>query len=119
MPDEGLRKETETSRIERTSCCQYSGVSDLPSNNNNNNNNNIKEANHAGRYIPKNHSHSSPAGAESDSNPTAAAPSQTEVTDLNCSDHSIDHLKEMVAWRALVSIHLTRTQDPTPRYTMV
>ena len=45
----------------------------------------LQEANHAGIYIPKNHSHSSPAGAESDSNPTAAAPSQTEVTDLNCS----------------------------------
>ena len=45
----------------------------------------MKEANHAGRYILKNQSHSSPAGAESDLNPTAAAPSQTEVTDLNCS----------------------------------
>ena len=29
-----------------------------------------------------------PAGAESDLNAAAAAPSQTEVTDLNCSDHS-------------------------------
>ena len=38
MPDEGLRKETETSRFEITTCCQYSGVSDLLSNNNNNNN---------------------------------------------------------------------------------
>ena len=28
-----------------------------------------------------------PAGAESDLNAAAAAPSQTEVTDLNCSDH--------------------------------
>ena len=28
------------------------------------------------------------AGAESDLNAAAAAPSQTEVTDLNCSDHS-------------------------------
>ena len=37
-----------------------------------------------------------PAGAELDSNPTAAAPSQTEVTDLNCSDHSTTS-KEMVA----------------------
>ena len=46
--------------------------------------------------IIKHHSHSSPAGAESDSNPTAAAPSQTEVTDLNCSDHSTTS-KEMVA----------------------
>ena len=38
-------------------------------------------------YI-KHHSHSSPTGAESDSNPMAAAPSQTEITDPNCSDHS-------------------------------
>ena len=29
-----------------------------------------------------------PAGAESDLNAAAGAPSQTEVTDLNCSDHS-------------------------------
>ena len=29
-----------------------------------------------------------PAGAESDLNAAAAVPSQTEVTDLNCSDHS-------------------------------
>ena len=29
-----------------------------------------------------------PAGAELDLNAAAAAPSQTEVTDLNCSDHS-------------------------------
>ena len=28
-----------------------------------------------------------PAGAQSDLNAAAAAPSQTEVTDLNCSDH--------------------------------
>ena len=28
-----------------------------------------------------------PAGAESDLNAAVAAPSQTEVTDLNCSDH--------------------------------
>ena len=66
----------------------------------------------------KHHSHFSPAGAESDSNPTATAPSQTEITDLNRSDHSTTS-KEMVSWRALVRIHLTRTQDPTPRYTMV
>ena len=59
-----------------------------------------------------------PAGAESDLNAAAAAPSQKEVTDLNCSDHSTTS-KEMVAWRALVRIHLTQTQDPTPRYTMV
>ena len=59
-----------------------------------------------------------PAGAESDLNAAAAAPSQIEVTDLNCSDHSTTS-KEMVEWRALVRIHLTRTQDPTPRYIMV
>ena len=35
-----------------------------------------------------------PAGAESDLNAAAAAPSQTEVTDLNCSDYSITS-KEM------------------------
>ena len=29
-----------------------------------------------------------PVGVESDLNAVAAAPSQTEVTDLNCSDHS-------------------------------
>ena len=29
-----------------------------------------------------------PAGVESDLNAAAAAPSQMEVTDLNCSDHS-------------------------------
>ena len=51
----------------------------------------------------KHHSHSSPAVAESDSNPTAAAPSQTEITDLNCSDQSTTS-KEMAAWRALVPI---------------
>ena len=39
-------------------------------------------------YYSKHHSHSTPAGAESDSNPTAAAPSQTEITDVNRSDHS-------------------------------
>ena len=68
-----------------------------------------------GEIYTKHHSHFSPAGAESDSKPTAPAPSQTEVTNLNCSDHSTTS-KEMVAWRALVRIHLTRTQDPTPRY---
>ena len=57
----------------------------------------MKEANHAGRYIPKNHSHSSPAGAESDSNHTAAAPSQTEITDLNCSNHSTTSLRTIFA----------------------
>ena len=41
-----------------------------------------------GEIYNKHHSYSSPAGAESDSNPTAAAPSQTEITDLNNSDHS-------------------------------
>ena len=30
-----------------------------------------------------------PAGAESDLNAAAAAPSQTEVTDLNCSDQGV------------------------------
>ena len=88
-------------------------------NNNNCNNNNNNEGSKSRREIyTKNHSHSSPDGAESDSNPTAAAPSQTEITDVNRSDHSTTS-KEMVAWRALVRIHLTRTQDPTPRYTMV
>ena len=29
-----------------------------------------------------------PVGAESDLNAAAAAPSQTDITDLNCSDHS-------------------------------
>ena len=43
------------------------------------------------------------------------APSQTEVTGLNCSYHSTTS-KEMVSWRALVRIHLTRIQDPTIRY---
>ena len=62
--------------------------------------------------LTKHHYHSTPAGAESDSNPTAAAPSQKEVTDLNCSDHSTTS-KEMAAWRALVSLQLTRIQDPT------
>ena len=37
-----------------------------------------------------------PAGAESELNAAAAAPSQTEVTDLNCSDHSTTS-KEMAA----------------------
>ena len=37
-----------------------------------------------------------PAGAESDLNAAAAAPSQTEVTDLNCSDQ-LTTLKEMTA----------------------
>ena len=78
----------------------------------------IKGSKSRGEIYTKHHSHSSPAGAESDSNPTAAAPSQTEITDVNRSDHSTTS-KEMVAWRALVRIHLTRTQDPTLRYTMV
>ena len=59
-----------------------------------------------------------PAGAESDLNAAAAAPSQTEVTDLNCSDHSTTS-KEMARGELLVSLHLTRIQDPTLRYTMV
>ena len=36
----------------------------------------------------KHHSHSTPAGAESDSNPTAVAPSQIEITDFDRSDYS-------------------------------
>ena len=44
----------------------------------NNNNNDTKH------FFPAH----TPAGAESDLNTAAAAPSQTEVTDLNCSDHS-------------------------------
>ena len=59
-----------------------------------------------------------PAGAESDLNAAAAAPSQTEVTDFNCSDQSSTS-KRNGAWRALVSLHLTCIQDPTLRYTMV
>ena len=39
-------------------------------------------------------------------------PSQAEVIDHNCSDHSTTS-KEMAVWRALVSLHLTRIQDPT------
>ena len=58
-----------------------------------------------------------PAGAESDLNAAAAAPSQTEVTDLNCSDHSTTS-KRYGAWRALVSLHLTRIQDPILQYTL-
>ena len=38
-----------------------------------------------------------PAGAESDSNPTAAAPSQTEITDVNRSDHSTTSKKRWSA----------------------
>ena len=41
-----------------------------------------------GRYNTKHFLAHTPAGAESDLNAAAAAPSQTEVTDLNCSDHS-------------------------------
>ena len=39
-------------------------------------------------YYTKHFFSHTPAGAESDLNTAAAAPSQTEVTDLNCSDHS-------------------------------
>ena len=70
-----------------------------------------------GRYNTKHFLAHTPAGAESDLNAAAAAPSQTEVTDLNCSDHSTT--KKNGAWRALVSLHVTRIQDPTLRYTMV
>ena len=57
---------------------------------NNNNNNNQRKQITRGRYNTKLFlflAHT-PAGAESDLNAAAAAPSQTEVTDLNCSDHS-------------------------------
>ena len=47
-----------------------------------------------------------------------AAPSQTEIMMLTAQT-TRPLQKEMVAWRALVRIHLTRTQDPTPLYTMV
>ena len=40
------------------------------------------------KIVTKHHSHFSPAGTESDSNPTAAAPSQTDITDLDCSENS-------------------------------
>ena len=53
--------------------------------NNNNNNNNTKHF-----FLAH-----TPAGAESDLYAAAAAPSQTEVTDLNFSDHSTTS-KEMV-----------------------
>ena len=69
----------------------------------------MKEANPEGRYIPKNHSLSSPDGAEPDSNPTAAALCQTDVTDLNCSDHSTIS-KEMVSWRAF-GVHPSDTDS--------
>ena len=49
-----------------------------------------------GRYNTKYFLAHTPAGAESDLNAAAAAPSQTEVTDLNCSDHSTTS-KEMAA----------------------
>ena len=52
------------------------------------NQNNMKEANHTVRYNTKHFLAHTPTGAESDLNAAAAAPSQTEVTDLNCSDHS-------------------------------
>ena len=82
-------------------------------NNSNNNNNNINNNNNTKHFLAH-----TPAGAESDLNAAAAAPSQTEVTDLNCSDHSTTS-KEMARGELLVSLHLTRIQDPTLRYTMV
>ena len=78
----------------------------------------MKEANHAGRYIPNIILTLHPLVQSRIRILRRAAPSQTEVTDLNCSDHSTT-FKEMAAWRALARIHLTRTQDPTIRYTMV
>ena len=71
-----------------------------------------------GGIIPNIFLSHTPAGAEPDLNAAAAAPSQTKVTDLNCSDRSTTS-KEMAAWRALGSHHLTCIQDPTIRYTMV
>ena len=50
----------------------------------------IEGSNSRGEIYIKHHSHSSPAGTESDSNPTAAEPSQTEVTDLNEARDSFD-----------------------------
>ena len=38
-----------------------------------------------------------PAGGESDLNAAAAGPSQTEVTDLNCSG-PLDHFKRNGSW---------------------
>ena len=59
--------------------------------------------------MAKHHSHSTPAGAESDSNPTAAAPSQTEITDINRSDHATISF-EVVEWserlRSVISVWL-------------
>ena len=49
-----------------------------------------------GRYNTTHFLAHTPAGAESDLNATAAAPSQTEVTDLNCSEYSTTSKK----WRA-------------------
>ena len=43
---------------------------------------------HGGDITPNIFLADTPAGAESDLNAAAATPSQTEVTDLNCSDHS-------------------------------
>ena len=51
-------------------------------NENNNENNNIDNNNNNTKHFFLSHT---PAGAESDLNAAAAAPSQTEVTDLNCS----------------------------------
>ena len=79
---------------------------------------NIYEANHAGRYIPNIILTLYPLVQSRIRTLRRAAPRQREVTDLNCSDHSTT-LKEMAAWRALVHIHLTRTQDPTPPHTMM
>ena len=48
----------------------------------------IKGSKSSGGDITPNILAHTPAGAESDLNAAAGAPSQTEVTDLNCSDHS-------------------------------
>ena len=78
----------------------------------------MKEANHAGRYIPNIILTLHPLVQSRIRTPRRTAPNQAEITDLTCSEHSTTS-KEMVAWRALVRIYLTRTQDPTPRYTIV
>ena len=62
----------------------------------------MKEANHAGRYIPNIILTLHPLVQSRIRILRRAAPSQTEVTDLNCSDHSTTS-KEMIAWRALGS----------------
>ena len=101
-------------------CLLFSILAFLPHRrlfNNNNDNNNEGSKSRGGEITPNIFLAHSPAGAESDLNAAAAAPSQTKVTDLNCSDHSTTSRNG--ARRALVSLNLTRIQDPTLRYTMV